>query len=108
MFTMDTESGFGDAVFITSSDGLEAVVQGAVNPDEFYVYKPALGAGRPAILRRGIGGKATKMIYTTDTTVVPGFSVEVLPWCASSRGGRTTVDVGGRVMFLWVFRGCRV
>jgi pyruvate, water dikinase len=70
MFTMDTESGFTDAVFITSSYGLgEAVVQGAVNPDEFYVYKPALRAGRPAILKRGIGGKATKMVYTTDRTV---------------------------------------
>jgi pyruvate,water dikinase len=70
MFTMDTESGFTDAVFITSSYGLgEAVVQGAVNPDEFYVYKPSLRAGRPAILKRGIGGKATKMVYTTDRTV---------------------------------------
>ncbi len=70
MFTMDTESGFTDAVFITSSYGLgEAVVQGAVNPDEFYVYKPALQEGRPAILKRGIGGKATKMIYTADRTV---------------------------------------
>ena len=70
MFTMDTESGFTDAVFITSSYGLgEAVVQGAVNPDEFYVYKPALRAGRPAILKRGIGGKATKMIYTDDREV---------------------------------------
>ena len=70
MFTVDTESGFPDAVFITSSYGLgEAVVQGAVNPDEFYVYKPALKAGRPAILKRGIGGKATKMIYTADPTV---------------------------------------
>jgi len=70
MFTMDTESGFTDAVFITSSYGLgEAVVQGAVNPDEFYVYKPALRAGRPAILKRGIGGKAIKMIYTDDKTV---------------------------------------
>jgi pyruvate, water dikinase len=70
MFTMDTESGFTDAVFITASYGLgEAVVQGAVNPDEFYVYKPALQAGRPAILKRGIGGKATKMIYTADLTV---------------------------------------
>ncbi|HTF41462.1 MAG TPA: phosphoenolpyruvate synthase, partial [Propionibacteriaceae bacterium] len=70
MFTMDTESGFTDAVFITSSYGLgEAVVQGAVNPDEFYVYKPALKAGRPAILKRGIGGKATKMIYTAERTV---------------------------------------
>ena len=70
MFTMDTESGFTDAVFITSSYGLgEAVVQGAVNPDEFYVYKPALDANRPAILKRGIGGKATKMVYTGDAAV---------------------------------------
>ena len=70
LFTMDTESGFTDAVFITSSYGLgEAVVQGAVNPDEFYVYKPALRAGRPAILKRSIGGKATKMIYTEDREV---------------------------------------
>ena len=70
MFTMDTESGFDQAVFITSSYGLgEAVVQGAVNPDEFYLYKPALAAGRPAILKRGLGDKAIKMIYTDDTTV---------------------------------------
>ncbi|HWY25542.1 MAG TPA: phosphoenolpyruvate synthase, partial [Nevskia sp.] len=64
MFTMDTESGFRDAVFITSSYGLgEAVVQGAVNPDEFYVYKPGLKAKRPAILKRGLGEKAKKMVY---------------------------------------------
>ncbi|HET7474877.1 MAG TPA: phosphoenolpyruvate synthase, partial [Dermatophilaceae bacterium] len=70
MFTMDTESGFDDAVFITSSYGLgEAVVQGAVNPDEFYVYKPGLRAGRPAILKRGVGAKAIKMVYTADATV---------------------------------------
>src|SRR5215211_6631468 len=70
MFTMDTESGFTDAVFITSSYGLgEAVVQGAVNPDEFYVYKPALREGRPAILKRGVGGKATKMVYTDQAEV---------------------------------------
>ncbi|MEP9395520.1 phosphoenolpyruvate synthase [Gordonia sp. VNK1] len=70
MFTIDTESGFADAVFVTSSYGLgEAVVQGAVNPDEFYVYKPALRAGRPAILKRGIGSKATKMVYTDDRAV---------------------------------------
>ena len=67
MFTMDTESGFDDAVFVTSSYGLgEAVVQGAVNPDEFYVYKPALRDNRPAILKRGVGSKATKMIYATQ------------------------------------------
>ncbi|MCD4526539.1 phosphoenolpyruvate synthase [Nocardioides sp. cx-173] len=70
MFTMDTESGFQDAVFITSAYGLgEGVVQGAVNPDEWYVYKPALRAGRPAVLKRGVGDKATKMVYTSDTTV---------------------------------------
>ncbi|MCT1557735.1 phosphoenolpyruvate synthase [Helcobacillus massiliensis] len=70
MFTMDTESGFDDAVFITSAYGLgEGVVQGAVNPDEFYVYKPALEAGRPAVLKRSVGAKATKMIYTDDATV---------------------------------------
>ncbi|MFW0795637.1 phosphoenolpyruvate synthase [Gordonia sp. CPCC 205515] len=70
MFTIDTESGFPDAIFVTSSYGLgEAVVQGAVNPDEFYVYKPALRAGRPAILKRGIGSKATKMVYTDDRSV---------------------------------------
>jgi pyruvate, water dikinase len=70
MFTMDTESGFADAVFITSSYGLgEGVVQGAVNPDEFYVYKPALRASRPAVLKRSVGSKATKMIYTPHTEV---------------------------------------
>lgn len=70
MFTIDTESGFSDAVFITSSYGLgEAVVQGAVNPDEFYVHKPALRGGRPAILKRGVGEKAIKMTYTSDASV---------------------------------------
>ncbi len=70
MFTMDTESGFTDAVFVTSAWGLgEGVVQGAVNPDEFYVYKPALRADRPAILKRGLGAKLTKMVYTDDPTV---------------------------------------
>jgi pyruvate,water dikinase len=64
MFTLDTESGFRDAVFITAAYGLgETVVQGAVNPDEYYVYKPALEASRPAIVRRNLGGKAIKMIY---------------------------------------------
>jgi len=64
MFTVDTESGFDQAVLITSSYGLgEAVVQGAVNPDEFYAYKPALRAGRPAILKRTVGEKAIAMRY---------------------------------------------
>ena len=64
MFTLDTESGFEDVVLITSSFGLgESVVQGAVNPDEFYVYKPNLAAGRPAILRKSVGSKATRMVF---------------------------------------------
>jgi pyruvate,water dikinase len=70
MFSVDTESGFDQAVFITSSYGLgEAVVQGAVNPDEFYVYKPALKAGKKAILKRGKGEKAIKMVYTANKSV---------------------------------------
>ncbi len=65
LFTLDTESGFRDVVFITSSYGLgETVVQGAVNPDEFYVYKPTLKAGKPAILRRQIGSKQIRMVYS--------------------------------------------
>ena len=64
MFTLDTDSGFRDVVFITSSYGLgETVVQGAVNPDEFYLYKPALRAHRHAVLRRNLGAKAIKMVY---------------------------------------------
>jgi pyruvate,water dikinase len=64
MFTLDTDSGFRDVVFVTASYGLgETVVQGAVNPDEFYVYKPALRAGRSAVLRRNLGAKAIKMVY---------------------------------------------
>jgi len=78
MFTMDTESGFREAVFITASYGLgEAVVQGAVNPDEFYAYKPNLRAGRPAILKRGLGEKAKKMVYSADRKL--GRTVEFTP-----------------------------
>jgi pyruvate,water dikinase len=76
MFTLDTESGFRDAVFVTASYGLgEMVVQGAVNPDEFYVHKPTLAAGRPAIVRRTVGSKAIKMVYA-DTGEAP---VETVP-----------------------------
>ena len=65
MFTIDTESGFSDVVFITASYGLgETVVQGAVNPDEFYVHKPTLRAGRPAVLRKTRGSKLIKMEFT--------------------------------------------
>ena len=64
MFTLDTDSGFRDVVFITASWGLgETVVQGAVNPDEFYLYKPALRSGKHPVLRRNLGSKAVKMVY---------------------------------------------
>ncbi len=69
LFTLDTESGFRDVVFVTSSYGLgENVVQGAVNPDEFYVYKPTLRQGKPAVLKRQRGEKAIRMVYSD----VPG------------------------------------
>jgi pyruvate,water dikinase len=84
MFTMDTESGFRDAVFITASYGLgEAVVQGAVNPDEFYAYKPSLRSGKPSILKRGLGEKAKKMIYTKDRML--GRTVEFVPVSTEER-----------------------
>jgi pyruvate,water dikinase len=76
-FTLDTESGFRDAVFITSSYGLgETVVQGAVNPDEFYVYKPALKNGKHPILRKNLGSKAIKMVFSDDPT--PGKTVDTI------------------------------
>ena len=66
MFTIDTESGFEDVVFITSSYGLgETVVQGAVNPDEFYVHKPMLKAGKRAVIRRNLGSKLIQMVFAT-------------------------------------------
>ena len=65
LFTLDTESGFTDVVFVTGSYGLgEMVVQGAVNPDEFYVFKPTLRAGKPAVLRRSLGAKQQRMVYS--------------------------------------------
>ena len=68
MFTIDTESGFKDVVFITASYGLgETVVQGAVNPDEFYVHKPLTFKGKEPIVRRSIGSKKIKMVFSKDT-----------------------------------------
>jgi len=84
MFTLDTESGFRDAVFITASWGLgELVVQGAVNPDEFYVYKPALAAGRHAIIRRNLGSKASRMVHAREPG--PGRWVETEDVAAADR-----------------------
>lgn len=80
LFTLDTESGFTDVVFITSSYGLgEAVVQGAVNPDEFYVHKPTLAAGRPAILSRTLGSKEIKMIYSEGGVLEKSLSTVDVP-----------------------------
>jgi pyruvate, water dikinase len=77
MFTLDTESGFRDAVFVTSSYGLgEMVVQGAVNPDEFYVFKPTLRANKPAILRRTLGSKMQKMVFGSEAKA--GKSTQIL------------------------------
>jgi len=77
MFTLDTESGFRGAVFITASYGLgETVVQGAVNPDEYYVYKAALESGKFPILRKNLGSKAIKMVYSGNTE--PGKTVDTV------------------------------
>jgi pyruvate,water dikinase len=80
MFTLDTDSGFRDVVFITAAYGLgETVVQGAVNPDEFYVYKPALRAGKRAVLRKNLGGKAIKMVYAPAGSGERVRTVDVAP-----------------------------
>ena len=77
MFSIDTESGFEDVVFVTSSYGLgEMVVQGAVNPDEFYVHKPTLAKNKPSVVRRNIGSKAIQMIYSADKA--HGKQVEII------------------------------
>lgn len=77
MFTLDTESGFRDAVFINAAYGLgETVVQGSVNPDEYYVFKPALRAGKKAVIRKKLGEKATKMIFADTTTAARSTLVE--------------------------------
>jgi pyruvate,water dikinase len=80
MFTLDTDSGFRDVVFITSAYGLgETVVQGAVNPDEFYVFKPALRDGKRSIVRKNLGGKAIKMIYAEKGSAERVRTVDVAP-----------------------------
>ena len=78
MFTLDTESGFEDVVFITSAYGLgETVVQGSVNPDEFYVHKSTLKSGKPAILSRSLGSKSIKMVYAEGNSNSPVATTEV-------------------------------
>lgn len=92
MFTIDTESGFDQVVFITSSTGLgEMVVQGAVNPDEFYVHKPTLKAGRPAVVRKTLGSKLQKMIYATGQDL--GQQVEIKETSKEERNQFSLTDV---------------
>lgn len=80
MFTIDTESGFDQVVFITAALGLgEMVVQGAVNPDEFYVHKPTLAAGRPAIVRRNMGSKKIRMVYADSQAHGEQVRIEDVP-----------------------------
>ena len=91
LFTLDTESGLDQAVFVTASYGLgETVVQGAVNPDEFYVYKPNVMAGRPAILRRTLGEKAIKMVFSGSQAA--GKSVATVDVPAAERGKFSLTD----------------
>ncbi|WP_395754800.1 phosphoenolpyruvate synthase [Edwardsiella ictaluri] len=86
MFTLDTESGFDQVVFITSAYGLgEMVVQGAVNPDEFYVHKPTLQAGRPAIVRRTLGSKKIRMVYADSQEHGKQVRIEDVPAVQSGR-----------------------
>ncbi|MGD8378620.1 MAG: phosphoenolpyruvate synthase [Gammaproteobacteria bacterium] len=94
MFTLDTESGFPDVVFITASYGLgETVVQGAVNPDEFYVYKPTLKNDKQPILRRNLGSKAVRMVYTENSDHGKTVTTEEVPAADRDRFCITDADV---------------
>ncbi len=94
LFTLDTESGFDQAVFVTASYGLgETVVQGAVNPDEFYVYKPNVLAGRPAILRRTLGEKAIKMVFASSQAAGKSVSTVDVPAAERSRFSLADAEV---------------
>ncbi|PRD13241.1 phosphoenolpyruvate synthase [Pantoea coffeiphila] len=94
MFTIDTESGFDQVVFITAALGLgEMVVQGAVNPDEFYVHKPTLAAGRPAIVRRNMGSKKIRMVYADSQEHGKQVAIEDVPEAERDRFSLTDKEV---------------
>ncbi|MSQ69724.1 MAG: phosphoenolpyruvate synthase [Betaproteobacteria bacterium] len=94
LFTLDTESGFEDVVFITASWGLgEMVVQGAVNPDEFYVHKPMLRAGKPAVIRRSLGSKQQKMIFASGSAAGNSVATVDVPQKDSDRFCLSDADV---------------
>ncbi|MCK2087786.1 phosphoenolpyruvate synthase [Thauera aromatica] len=94
MFSIDTESGFDQVVFITASYGLgETVVQGAVNPDEFYVHKPTLALGKPAIIRRNLGSKLIKMVFTDKAVAGKSVRTVDVPEADRNRFSLTDADV---------------
>lgn len=94
MFSIDTESGFEDVVFVTSSYGLgEMVVQGAVNPDEFYVHKPTVMAGRPAVVRRNLGSKLLQMVYSKDLSHGKQVVVDDVPVAKRQQFSLTDAEV---------------
>ncbi|AUL99688.1 phosphoenolpyruvate synthase [Zoogloeaceae bacteirum Par-f-2] len=94
MFTIDTESGFSDVVFITASYGLgETVVQGAVNPDEFYVHKPTLAQGKPAVVRRNLGSKLIKMVFADKAVAGKSVRTVEVPEADRNRFSLTDEDV---------------
>src|SRR5918999_301152 len=94
LFTLDTESGFRDVVFLTSAYGLgEMIVQGAVNPDEFYVHKPMLEKGRPAIVRRALGSKLQKMVFAPSASAGNSTRVVEVPEAERHRFSLTDADV---------------
>jgi pyruvate,water dikinase len=94
MFTIDTESGFRDVVFINAAYGLgETVVQGSVNPDEYYVHKPKLREGKRAVVRKKLGEKAIRMVFASESVaerstivedVPPGPCATALPWTTTN------------------------
>ncbi len=94
MFTLDTESGFREAVFVTASYGLgETVVQGAVNPDEFYVHKPMLAAGNKAVIRRNLGSKMIKMVFSAEKVAGKSTVTVDVPEADRNRFAITDADV---------------
>lgn len=94
MFTLDTESGFPDVVFITSSYGLgEMVVQGSVNPDEFYVHKQKLAEGYPAVVRRSLGSKLQRMVFDTERAAGRSTRIEEVPLSLRNRFSLSDEDV---------------
>lgn len=108
MFTLDTESGFREVVFITASYGLgETVVQGAVNPDEFYVYKPNVRAKRPAIVRRNLGSKAIQMVYgSTQAERVKTISVPQVQQNQFSINDTIVEDLARQALIIEDHYGC--